>query len=190
MKSSNSWPENAIEYARARISRFVQSPIMDEYFFVAYLELVSAESGHSELDNVLPILIARAKRDRLSFKILKRLCAHYENNEHQKPRELSVWLFNMLRDIEVEPKKGKTGPNKSETEDLFLLGLTATMAEKFERPIYPSISTGENGSILQVIALASSEVKRELGRSIFPFKTEPIRRRYMKAKRLIELRTR
>ena len=136
MKSSNEWPHRAIEYAKLRILKFAESPLEDANFFNGYMELVSSDSGHSDLDDALHTLLEKAKKDKLHFITLKRICAHYETRGIEKPRELSVWLFNMLRDIEVEPKSGKTGPNKSQTEHLFLLGMTATIAETYQKPIY------------------------------------------------------
>ena len=173
MKSSNEWPHRAIEYAKLRILKFVESPLEDANFFNGYMELVSSDSGHSDLDDALHTLLAKAKKDKLYFITLKRICAHYETRGIEKPRELSVWLFNMLRDIEVEPKNGKTGPNKSQTEHLFLLGMTATISENYEKPIYPNVSTGDSGSVLQIIALASKEAKKELGRMILPERQKP-----------------
>lgn len=190
MKSSNEWPHRAIEYAKLRILKFAESPLEDANFFNGYMELVSSDSGHSDLDDALHTLLEKAKKDKLHFITLKRICAHYETRGIEKPRELSVWLFNMLRDIEVEPKSGKTGPNKSQTEHLFLLGMTATIAETYQKPIYPSVSTGDSGSVLQVIVLASKEAKKELGRMILPATTEAMRRRYMKAKKFLEVKRR
>ena len=109
MKSSNEWPHRAIEYAKLRILKFAESPLEDANFFNGYMELVSSDSGHSDLDDALHTLLEKAKKDKLHFITLKRICAHYETRGIEKPRELSVWLFNMLRDIEVEPKSGKTG---------------------------------------------------------------------------------
>ena len=104
MKSSNEWPHRAIEYAKLRILKFAVLclPLEDANRISSsfgYMELVSSDSGHSDLDDALHTLLAKAKKDKLHFITLKRICAHYETRGIEKPRELSVWLFNMLRDI-------------------------------------------------------------------------------------------
>ena len=65
-----------------------------------------------------------------------------------------------------------------------------TIAENYEKPIYPNVSTGDSGSVLQIFALASKEAKKELGRMILPATTEAMRRRYMKAKKILEVKKR
>ena len=190
MTSSVDWPDSAIEYAKKRMLRFANSPLEDANFFNGYLELVSSDSGHLDLDDVVPTLLDKAKKDKLAFITLKRICARYESQNLKKPTELSVWLSNMLRDVEVEPKGGRTGPNKSQTEHLFLLGMSAKIAEAYQKPIYPSHSTGEAGSVLQIIALASKEVKKELGRMIFPTTEEAMKKRYLRARKLLMIKQR
>ena len=187
MKSSNEWPKQAIEYAKNRIIGFAKSPLKDANFFHGYLELTLAKSGHSELDDVLTFLLGKAEKDRLAFITAKRICAHFETNELTKPQELSVWLTDVLMDIQKEPKNGRTGPNKSQTEHLFLLGLVATIASIFERPVYPSISTGIDGSVLDIIALASKKAKKETGEAIFPSGSAAMKNRYMKSRKLLSV---
>lgn len=185
MKSSNEWPSQAIEYAKNRIVQFTQSPLKDANFFQGYLDLALAKSGHSELDDFIPSLLAKAERDKLAFITAKRICAHFETNNKSKPIELSVWLSNVLMDIKKEPKNGRTGPNKSQTEHLFLLGLVATIASDFSRPVYPSVSTGDDGSVLGVVALASSLAKKETGKAIFPSGSCAMKNRYIKSKKIL-----
>ena len=185
MTSSNEWPNQAIEYAALRIIQFAKSPLHDANFFDGYLDLISLNSGHQELDDVLPILIEKARKDKLAFITLKRICAHYEVKEISKPLELSGWLTSLLQDVVIEPKNGRTGPNKAQIEHLFLLGLTAKIASVFQRPIYPSVSTGDDGSVLQVIALGSNKAKKEIEKTIFPISPAAMKNRYIRAKRLI-----
>jgi hypothetical protein len=99
MKSSSEWPDQAIEYAQNRIVQFTQSPLKDAHFFQGYLELALTNSGHSELDDFLPALLAKAEKDKLAFITAKRICAHFEANGAGKPRDLSVWLSDVLMDI-------------------------------------------------------------------------------------------
>ena len=185
MKSSNEWPNQAIEYAKNRIVQFTQSPLKDANFFQGYLDLALAKSGHSELDDFIPSLLAKAERDKLAFITAKRICAHFETNNQSKPRELSVWLSNVLVDINKEPKNGRTGPNKSQTEHLFLLGLVARIASDFSRPVYPSVSTGDDGSVLGVVAKASSLAKKETGKVIFPSGSSAMKNRYIRSKKIL-----
>jgi hypothetical protein len=185
MKSSNEWPNQAIEYAKNRIVQFTQSPLKDAHFFQGYLDLSLAKSGHFELDDFIPSLLAKAESDKLAFITAKRICAHFETNNQSKPRELSVWLSNVLVDINKEPKNGRTGPNKSQTEHLFLLGLVATIASDFSRPVYPSVSTGDDGSVLGVVAKASSLAKKETGKVIFPSGSSAMKNRYIRSKKIL-----
>ena len=178
MKSSSEWPDQAREYAQNRIVQFTQSPLKDAHFFQGYLELASTNSGHSELDDFLPALLAKAEKDKLAFITAKRMCAHFETNEASKPRDV-------LMDIKKEPKNGRTGPNKSQTEHLFLLGLVATIATVFSRPVYPSVSTGDDGSVLDVVAMASSQARKETGKTIFPSGSSAMKNRYMKSKKIL-----
>ena len=185
MKSSSEWPDKAIEYAQKRIVHFTQSPLKDAHFFQGYLELAVTNSGHSELDDFLPALLAKAEKDKLAFITAKRICAHFEANGAGKPRDLSVWLSDVLMDIKKEPKNGRTGPNKSQTEHLFLLGLVATIATVYSRPVYPSVSTGDDGSVLDVVAVASSRAKKETGKTIFPAGSSAMKNRFIKSKKIL-----
>ena len=85
------------------------------------MELVSSDSGHSDLDDALHTLLEKAKKDKLHFITLKRICAHYETRGIEKPRELSMRLFNMLRDIEVEPKSARLGRTNRKPSICFYL---------------------------------------------------------------------
>lgn len=185
MKSSNEWPNQAIEYAKKRIVQFTQSPLKDAHFFQGYLELALANSGYSELDDFLPSLLAKAEKDKLAFITAKRMCAHFETNGASKPRELSVWLSDVLMDIKQEPTKGRTGPNKSQTEHIFLLGLVATIASIFSRPVYPTVSANDDGSVLGVVAAASKLAKKETGKTIFPTGSAAMKNRYIKSKKIL-----
>jgi len=185
MKSSNEWPNQAIEYAKNRIVQFTQSPLKDANFFQGYLILALTNSGHFELDDFLPSLLAKAEKDKLAFITAKRMCAHFETNGVSKPRELSVWLSDVLMDIKKEPKNGRTGPNKSQTEHLFLLSLVASIATLYSKPVYPSVSTGGDGSALDVVAMASSLAKKETGKTIFPSGSCAMKNRYMKSKKFL-----
>lgn len=185
MKSSNEWPDKAIEYAKNRIVQFTQSPLKDAHFFQGYLDLSLAKSGHFELDDFIPSLLAKAENNKLAFITAKRICAHFETNGASKPRELSVWLSDVLMDIKQEPTNGRTGPNKSQTEHIFLLGLVATIASDFSRPVYPSVSTGDDGSVLGVVAKASSLAKKETGKAIFPSGSSAMKNRYVKSKKIL-----
>lgn len=185
MKSSNEWPTQAIEYAKNRIVQFTQSPLKDAYFFQGYLDLSIAKSGYFELDDFIPSLLAKAEKDKLAFITAKRICAHFEINNQRKPQELSVWLSNVLMDINKEPKNGRTGPNKSQTEHLFLLGLVAKIAHDFAKPVYPSVSTDDYGSVLGVVAKASSLAKKETGKAVFPSGSSAMKNRYIKSKKTL-----
>ena len=185
MKSSSEWPDQAIEYAQNRIVQFTQSPLKDAHFFQGYLELAVTNSGHSELDDFLPALLAKAEKDKLAFITAKRICAHFEANGAGKPRDLSVWLSDVLMDIKKEPKNGRTGPNKSQTEHLFLLGLVATSATVYSRPVYPSVSTGDDGSVLDVVAVASRRAKKETSKTIFPDGSSAMKNRFIKSKKIL-----
>ncbi|WP_044048843.1 hypothetical protein [Planktomarina temperata] len=88
-------------------------------------------------------------------------------------------------DIKKEPKNGRTGPNKSQTEHLFLLGLVATIATVYSKPVYPSVSTGDNGSVLDVVAVASSRAKKETGKTIFPAGSSAMKNRFIKSKKIL-----
>ena len=72
MKSSNEWPHRAIEYAKLRILKFAESPLEDANFFNGYMELVSSDSGHSDLDDALHTLLAKAKKDKFVETIMGR----------------------------------------------------------------------------------------------------------------------
>ena len=185
MKSSNEWPYQAIEYAKNRIVQFTQSPLKDAHFFQGYLELALTNSGYSELDDFLPSLLAKAETDKLAFITAKRMCAHFEANGLSKPRELSVWLSDVLMDIKKEPKNGRTGPKKSQTEHLFLLGLVATIATVYSRPVYPSVSTGDDGSVLDAVAVSSRLARKETGKTIFPAGSSAMKNRYIKSKEIL-----
>ena len=186
MTSSDDWPNDAIAYAARRIATFAESPLRDAFYFESYADLASVHSGITELDDILSFLLSNARTDKLAFISLKRICAHLELHQKPKPNELSLWLVQYLQNIVTEPKSGRTGPNKSQIEDLFLLGLTSTLARRLDKPVYPSVSTGNDGSVLQVLALASKEVKKQNRSTPFPMNPEAMKRRYIKAKKMFE----
>jgi hypothetical protein len=61
----------------------------------------------------------------------------------------------------------------------------ATIATVYSRPVYPSVSTGDDGSVLDVVAVASSRAKKETGKTIFPAGSSAMKNRFIKSKKIL-----
>ena len=55
----------------------------------------------------------------------------------------------------------------------------------FSKPVYPSVSTGDDGSVLDVVAVASSRARKQTGKTIFPAGSLAMKNRYMKSKKIL-----
>ena len=186
MKSQDEWPDSAITYVKKRIEDFANSPLTEANYYDSFLQLILINERVVLDDDILPSLVVKSENSKLAFNSLKRIAAHFELHRKDKPQILSSWLIDYLRGNRKEPKFGRTGPNKSQIEQSFLLGLSVTVSEKFNKPIWPRETQDEFGCVLAIIALASKDLKTAKKKHLFPITTSAMEKRYVAARSLLK----
>ncbi|MBT5001214.1 MAG: hypothetical protein HOM91_10070 [Tateyamaria sp.] len=101
------------------------------------------------------------------------------------PRELEMWLVNVLRHQIEEPNYGRTGPNKSILEQSFLLGLVNALRSITGLPMWIRETQKQNSSVLELLALASSDFKKTNGSSPIPITPKAMEKRFIQARQLV-----
>ena len=187
MTSSDKGAEWAVNYAEKFIDDLTSTPLCDSDYFDSYIILGIQHDGQADLDDILPSLVAKSETSLLIFRSLKRISAHYILKEKPLPHLLSQWLCDFLTDLRKEPTSGKTGPNKSIIEDMFLLSLVASIKNFTSIPVWPRETAQPRGNILALVAWASERHRIKHGKSPFPIKVGSMEKRYQRACKLLKV---
>ena len=187
MKSSNNLTRWAIEYAQSRLEIFASTELGDPIYINSLIACAIVDDGTEFMDDLLPVLIIQSANSQIVFLMLKRLVASYIKNGQPLQGELEEWLISYLEGRTKQPSSGKTGPNKTLIEQLFIMGLVRNISAKTHLPTWPKDSAQTECSILEIIAHASSLHKNKYGRSPLPLKTNSLEKRYIIARKQFSL---
>tara|TARA_R110000764_G_scaffold202035_1_gene287262 strand:+ start:21 stop:611 length:591 start_codon:yes stop_codon:yes gene_type:complete len=187
MKSSNNLTRWAIEYAQSRLEIFASTELGDPIYINSLIACAIVDDGTEFMDDLLPVLIIQSANSQIVFLMLKRLVASYIENGQPLQGELEEWLISYLEGRTKQPSSGKTGPNKTLIEQLFIMGLVRNISAKTHLPTWPKDSAQTECSILEIIAHASSLHKNKYGRSPLPLKTNSLEKRYIIARKQFSL---
>ena len=187
MKSSNDPTKWAIEHALSRLETFASTKLGDPMYINSLIAYAIVDDGTEFMDDLLPVLIIQSANSQIIFLMLKRLVASYIKVGQPLRGELEEWLISYLEGRTKQPSSGKTGPNKTLIEQLFIIGLVRNISAKTHLPTWPKDSAQTECSIVEIIAHASSLHKNKYGRSPLPLKTDSLEKRYIIARKQFSL---
>ena len=185
MTSSDDNLKLAVDYAVARIGIFQSSPLKSSAHLNSLIYKMIAFDGTEYAEDILPQLLLRSRNSKVIFRALKYLAANLIAEHKPLPRELEMWLINVLRHQIEEPNYGRTGPNKSILEQSFLLGLVNALRSITGLPVWIRETQKQNSSVLELLALASSDFKKANGSSPIPITPKAIEKRFIQARQLV-----
>jgi hypothetical protein len=98
------------------------------------------------------------------------------------PHALQVWLVDYLNGLRCEPNRGRRGPNRTELENVLLLGLVRKVASITGLPVWPSNSQAQYHNVLAIVALGSKLVKDAGLQTCLPVGEKALETRFIKAR--------
>lgn len=168
------------------IVRFESAPLKTSGYLESFVLAGFAikELGHGS--TIVDGFLDKSAFSKLAFNALKRASGHYILHDKQMPERLKTWVVDYLHDTAKEPRRGKSGPNRSELKHAFLLNCVDKVVALTSLPIYPTETRGLPNCALGVVATASREVKEKMGSSVLPTTPKTMERRYIQARKWIE----
>lgn len=183
MTSSDDVINEAARLVAAKIQAYKSTPITEP----GYLEGLATSAAMSEfvegLDDWWPSLIARSETSRGTFHLLRSCSARFLSRSEPMPSELKLWLVDYLTGHRSEPTTGRRGPNRTELENVLLLGLVREVASRTGLPVWPSNSQAQHHNALAIVALGSKLVKGAGLKTCFPVGEKALETRFNKARR-------
>ena len=188
MKSQDKHPNQAIGELKESIKALTSSPILKPLYFESFIQLSNINETAVLQDDIIPSLIAKSETSKLAFNTLKRIAAHFEIHNKPKPNVLSSWLIDYLHGNREEPKFGRSGPKKSQIEQSVLLHLVTSIAIKYEIPIWPRETKSKKGCVLELIAIACKELKKQGIKVPYPTTLGAMEKRFIVARKLLKVK--
>lgn len=186
MKSSDEIIHQAVNDTVREIELLTSTALFDAEKLKLMILYAAQFPYSSDHEKMLPKLISSSTKSRVIFRGLLQYASEFVDNEQQLPDDLRNWLVRVLRYEIVEPKRGKTGPNKSIYEDVILLTLSIKINERTTLPIWNrETMDGIEDCVLGLITMASQQIKHKHGKSPYPLKLSSMEKRYIEARKKV-----
>ena len=136
MTSSNELIQQAVSVTVREIEIMPSTTLIDAEK-LKLMTFYAAQFPYSnDHEKMLPKLISRSTSSRVIFRGLLQYASEFLDKEEPLPDDLRNWLVRVLKHEIVEPRRGKTGPNKSIYEDVILFTLSIKIRDLTTLPIW------------------------------------------------------